>query len=430
MKFWAAGYDDQKSPAAEYPEDRPSTEIFESIFGRKKPASPRRVRFDKFVIRKDSFEKEQVDGNSAQQAPNSSSPRTPPHHSPVAVSENGSPVSPPPMLPSLQMARPTRMYSEFPQRPSIPLRSGSKHEDIRVEPYNRAAAMEEGKHLEHIERVAKRRFWAVVCIAVLLMIGIILAVTLPKVRDAEETTHNLTRKRSKAPGTAVPTPSKPVNTRARAKSKHQCIARLTELYKAVDTYLVDPTNSSRVARTYGHPIGSWCFNETLTDMTAVFSAHRNELAATFNENLSEWDVSYVKNMGSLFYGAASFNQPLPWNVSRVYNMANMFRGATSFNSDISTWDVSNVMVFERIFQNAVSFNVDISTWNLSSALTTRSMFKGATSLRRNLCSFGATLNKIADVSKMFADTPKCKITSPDAPVLSASSYGPFCFPCA
>ena len=51
-------------------------------------------------------------------------------------------------------------------------------------------------------------------------------------------------------------------------------------------------------------------------------------------DISQWDVSSVTNMSSLFafYGARSFNQPLNnWNVSNVTTMNDMFLGATSFN---------------------------------------------------------------------------------------------------
>ncbi len=42
----------------------------------------------------------------------------------------------------------------------------------------------------------------------------------------------------------------------------------------------------------------------------------------------------------------------------------MFRGAASFNGDISDWDVSNVTNSEEMFNYANSFNGDISNWNV------------------------------------------------------------------
>jgi surface protein len=46
-------------------------------------------------------------------------------------------------------------------------------------------------------------------------------------------------------------------------------------------------------------------------------------------------VSNVTDMGSMFYGASSFNQPLNhWNVSNVTNMRSMFQDANSFNQPL------------------------------------------------------------------------------------------------
>ena len=42
-------------------------------------------------------------------------------------------------------------------------------------------------------------------------------------------------------------------------------------------------------------------------------------------HISNWDVSRVTNMSSMFNGAGNFNQPLNnWNVSKVTNMSSMF----------------------------------------------------------------------------------------------------------
>jgi hypothetical protein len=69
----------------------------------------------------------------------------------------------------------------------------------------------------------------------------------------------------------------------------------------------------------------------------------------FNQNISDWDVSNVKSMSSMFCGARVFNQDLSaWNISKVEKMDYMF-----YNSEIraSSWDLSHVkektMVFGR-----------------------------------------------------------------------------------
>lgn len=68
-------------------------------------------------------------------------------------------------------------------------------------------------------------------------------------------------------------------------------------------------------------------------------------AATFQQNLNDWDVGKVTTMNSMFMGAAVFNAPLSaWNVAKVADAASMFSTATAgtatlFNQDLSAWDV-------------------------------------------------------------------------------------------
>ena len=62
-------------------------------------------------------------------------------------------------------------------------------------------------------------------------------------------------------------------------------------------------------------------------------------------------------MNVLFMGAASFNSNISrWDVARVTDMNRMFMGATSFDSDISDWDVSRVNDMSSMLQDAILFN--------------------------------------------------------------------------
>ena len=54
-------------------------------------------------------------------------------------------------------------------------------------------------------------------------------------------------------------------------------------------------------------------------------------------DISQWDVSNVTNMSSLFANAHSFNQPLNnWNMSNVETMNGVFDGAISFNQPLGS----------------------------------------------------------------------------------------------
>jgi surface protein len=46
-------------------------------------------------------------------------------------------------------------------------------------------------------------------------------------------------------------------------------------------------------------------------------------------------------------------------------MSSLFSCAIAFNQDISSWDTSNVRNMALMFANADSFNQDLSSWNTS-----------------------------------------------------------------
>ena len=61
-------------------------------------------------------------------------------------------------------------------------------------------------------------------------------------------------------------------------------------------------------------------------------------------------------------GAAGCDEMPDWDMSSVTNMGNMFGQASSFNADISGWDTSSVTSMSSMFEYAQAFNADISGW--------------------------------------------------------------------
>jgi len=111
-------------------------------------------------------------------------------------------------------------------------------------------------------------------------------------------------------------------------------------------------------------------------------------ASSFNQDISNWDVSNVYNMSYMFNEATSFNQPLnEWDVSNVTDMSGMFDGASSFNQDISNWDVSNVYNMSYMFSEATSFNQPLNEWDVSNVTDMSGMFSSASSFNQNLSSW-------------------------------------------
>jgi len=91
-------------------------------------------------------------------------------------------------------------------------------------------------------------------------------------------------------------------------------------------------------------------------MNGLFSTSAN---SQFNQDISNWDVSSVTDMGGMFYFASVFNQDISnWNVSSVTEMANMFNGASAFNQPLEDWNVDSVT-------NCNNFCEDNPNWTLS-----------------------------------------------------------------
>lgn len=55
-------------------------------------------------------------------------------------------------------------------------------------------------------------------------------------------------------------------------------------------------------------------------------------------NITKWNTRNITSMKDLFYGCATFNQPIgSWDVSSVKNADNMLSGCFAFNQDLSGW---------------------------------------------------------------------------------------------
>ena len=55
-------------------------------------------------------------------------------------------------------------------------------------------------------------------------------------------------------------------------------------------------------------------------------------------------------MSFMFYGCATFNQPLnSWDVSSVENTESMFNGARAFNQPLENWDTKELKTATDMF---------------------------------------------------------------------------------
>jgi len=99
------------------------------------------------------------------------------------------------------------------------------------------------------------------------------------------------------------------------------------------------------------------------------------ISSSFTGDLSKWNVSSVTDMSSMFAGAEFTGDISQWDVSNVKNMAGMFAKA-DFNRDLSDWDVSSVTNMEEMFYTS-PFNGSISEWDVSSVVDMSGMFSGS-----------------------------------------------------
>ena len=96
--------------------------------------------------------------------------------------------------------------------------------------------------------------------------------------------------------------------------------------------------------------------------------------STFNENISDWDVSSVTNMKEMFKGALASISPSLIEHHFLTNASHIF-AEQEFDQPIGNWDMSNVTTTGKPSM-IEKFNQDISGRYLS-VISMRNMFLSA-----------------------------------------------------
>ncbi len=119
-----------------------------------------------------------------------------------------------------------------------------------------------------------------------------------------------------------------------------------------------------------------------------------------NQSMSDWDVSHITNMNSMFRETKNFTQNInSWDVSHVTDMGLMFFAAYDFNQDIGNWNTGNVNTLYGMFMSADSFNQDIGNWDTSKVTNMSSMFNGAKSFNQSIGNWD--VSKVTDMELML-----------------------------
>ncbi len=107
----------------------------------------------------------------------------------------------------------------------------------------------------------------------------------------------------------------------------------------------------------------------VTNMDDLFSCHEIDLGSKYkdlNPDISEWNVSKVRNMQRIFAFCKNFNQDISrWDVRKVEDMYYMFYHCENFNKDLSDWNVGKVENMYAMFAGCYTFNQDLSNWDVS-----------------------------------------------------------------
>ena len=75
-----------------------------------------------------------------------------------------------------------------------------------------------------------------------------------------------------------------------------------------------------------------------------------ESADSAGSGIGNWDTSSVTTIAKIFSNGW-FNQDISkWDVSKVKNMLNAFNGAHKFDQDLSGWNTSSVENMNTTFQ--------------------------------------------------------------------------------
>lgn len=166
----------------------------------------------------------------------------------------------------------------------------------------------------------------------------------------------------------------------------QCFQDREELLGAVRDYQSgDSERTFALAEKYGWPISTWCVTP-VANFSGIFRG-----AATFDEDLWGWDLSNAVDLSYMFHGAESFSGKsiVGWNVSQVRTMKSMFFGATFFDANLSQWDVSQVTNMASMFHNNLDglapffMGSGLDMWNVSSVEDMTLMFYGTSRFNAN-----------------------------------------------
>lgn len=100
---------------------------------------------------------------------------------------------------------------------------------------------------------------------------------------------------------------------------------------------------------------------TLTDLTRMFESA--DLSGV--SGYGAWDMSNIERISFIFGAASNVTDDITqWNVSNISDMSSVFQAA-DFDQDISGWDVSSATNMGQMFFNNQTMTHSFTGWNVS-----------------------------------------------------------------
>ena len=130
----------------------------------------------------------------------------------------------------------------------------------------------------------------------------------------------------------------------------------------------------------------------------------------YNCDLSKWDVSNVENMSRTFLRCEKFTGKglSKWNIQNVENINGMFCRCESFDGkEIENWNINNgkIKSLNSTFKRCIIFNADLSNWDVSNIEEMENTFEKCKSFEGKGLEKWNTEN-LEDLWEMFMDCEK------------------------
>jgi len=178
------------------------------------------------------------------------------------------------------------------------------------------------------------------------------------------------------------------------------------------------------------------FNQDVSDWNVAAVTSMKQMfrdADDFNNGgvALDWsDTSKVTDMYEMFSGATVFNQDVStsgnsWNVAEVITMYRMFKDADAFNQDISSWDVSKVRAMNEMFygatQSTANYDALLIAWDALELYDGVNFYAGSSKYTASSVASAARANMELSGGDNWTITDGGSVADSTVPTLSSST---------